>query len=570
MNKETQSTYSIPAIMEDNLLVVNNVEKEREMKNINLFALCNIRLACLTIVVGLYLVCASAAAQADSYACYETSYGAADFGVVDLSTGVTTPVGSLGSNIGYDGAGFNNGLATFNGRLYTINNSYGFYGQLYSVNTSNGAVTAVGSPSGIFYDALGSTTSGLFAVGAPAGVLTPALYSINPSTGAATLIASFTIPSGLPGGPSLSTNSNSLYMAFGGGNPYFYQINTSSGQLSLISASLCVTNDTQQCNGMNEMVEENGILYGSDMNNKLFTIDTTTGVVSPSGNSVTNITGEVYGLAPCTLPLIQGVWQSIPGAIISSPTLAWNPVTSKIQMVARGSGNTIWSATFNSSGTFNNDWAQIPGTIISPPALAWNSSINKLQMVVQGSGNTIWSSTFNSSGAFNNDWTQIPGVIISPPALVWNSSSNDTQLVVQGSGNTIWSSTFNSSGTFNNNWTQIPGAIVSPPALVWNSSSNEAQMVVRGSGNTIWSSTFNSSGTFNNDWNQISGAVISSPALAWNTANNNIQMVVQGSGNTIWSATFNSTGFFTGDWLQLTGTIIDQPAIVWNPVQEIF
>ena len=288
--------------------------------------------------------------------------------------------------------------------------------------------------------------------------------------------------------------------------------------------------------------------------------------------------GNAY-VATCTISSMSGartaiatftftpVWQSIPGAIFSTPTIAWNPVSSKIQMVVQGSGNDIWSSTFNSDGTFNNDWVQIPGAIISPAALAWNPTSNKLHMVVRGSGNTIWASTFSSTGTFNNDWVQIPGAIISPAALAWNPTSNKLHMVVRGSGNTIWSSTFDSTGTFNGDWTQIPGAIVSSPALAWNLVSNKLQMVVQGSGNTIWSSTFNSTGTFNGDWTQIQGSVVSSPALAWNSVSNEVLMVVQGSGNTIWSSTFNSTGTFNGDWAQIPGAVIDQPSIVWNPVK---
>ena len=260
-------------------------------------------------------------------------------------------------------------------------------------------------------------------------------------------------------------------------------------------------------------------------------------------------------------------WQSIPGAIVSPPALAWNPVSNKIQMVVRGSNDTIWTATFNSNGTFNGDWTQIPGAIVSPPALAWNPVSNKLQMVVRGSSDTIWTATFNSNGTFNGDWTQIPGAIISPPALAWNPVSNKLQMVVRGSNDTIWTATFNSNGTFNGDWTQIPGAIISPPALVWNSLSSEAQLVVQGSGNSIWTATFNSSGTFNNDWAHITGVIISPPALAWNPVSNDIQMLVRGSGDTIWTATFNSTGAFNGDWSQIPGAIIDPPAIVWNSVK---
>ena len=284
------------------------------------------------------------------------------------------------------------------------------------------------------------------------------------------------------------------------------------------------------------------------------------GFVSNNTYTITNVTANhsIVGT------FYAASWQSIPGTIISAPTLVYNQGANKVQMVVRGSNNTIWTASFSSSGTFNNDWLQIAGAVIAPPALAYNPVSNKVQMVVQGSGNTIWSSSFSSTGTFNNDWVQVPGTIVSPPALAWNTSSNKMEMVVRGSGDTIWASSFSSTGTFNNDWVQVTGTIISPPALVWNPTVPEAQMVVRGSGSSIWTSTFNSSGTFNNDWVNIAGGILTQPALAWNSVNNNIQMLVQGSGNTIWTATFASNGTFNNNWLQIPGSTIDTPAAVWN------
>ena len=333
--------------------------------------------------------------------------------------------------------------------------------------------------------------------------------------------------------------------------------------------------------------------WATDNSGVIFINGTNTGITNASSSAFTSFTissGFVAGLNTLDFKVTNGptggpqnptglnvtlsgtaahtyVWREVPGAIISCPALAWNPVSNKMHMVVRGDWDTIWLATFNSDGSFNNDWTLIPGAIISAPALAWNPVSNKMHMVVRSSGDTIWSSTFNSDGSFNNDWTHIPGTIISPPSLVWNSSSNKMHMVVRGGGDTIWASTFNSDATFNSDWTQIPGAIISPPTLVWNSLSNEAQLVVQGSGNTVWTATFTSTGTFRNDWTLVPGAVMSSPALTWNPVINNIQLVVQGSGEAIWSSTFNSNGAFNGDWSQIPGAIIDQPAIAWNPVK---
>jgi hypothetical protein len=84
-------------------------------------------------------------------------------------------------------------------------------------------------------------------------------------------------------------------------------------------------------------------------------------------------------------------------------------------------------------------WVSIAGSTPSPPALAWNPVAQTLHIVVRGGNDSIWTATFNSDGAFNNDWVPIPGAILSSPALAWNPLSQTTQMVVQGGGNSIWS-----------------------------------------------------------------------------------------------------------------------------------
>jgi hypothetical protein len=235
----------------------------------------------------------------------------------------------------------------------------------------------------------------------------------------------------------------------------------------------------------------------------------------------------------------DGSWVQIPGAILSTPALAWNPNYPggpRMQMVVRGGGDSIWRATFNSSGTFMNDWVQIPGAILSTPALAWNPSAGKMQMVVRGGGDSIWAILLNADGTQDGGWVQIPGAIFSTPALAWNPNypgGGRMQMVVRGGGDSIWAASFNSSGVFNSDWTFIPGSIPSSPALAWDGGTQKMQMVVRGGGDTIWAATFGSNGTFNNDWTQIPGSTPSTPGIAY-LRSGCMFIVVQGSDNSIW------------------------------------
>jgi hypothetical protein len=139
------------------------------------------------------------------------------FGVADLNTGVFTPISNTGFTF--------SGLGTVGGTLYG-----GGYHQdtLYSVNATTGAVTTIGN-SGFSYFDTGSTTAGLFAIGDNGN-----LYSINPSTAAATLIGPVTgVPlTGIAVG--MSSGGNQLYLA---NDSSLYLLNTSTAVATLIGSS---------------------------------------------------------------------------------------------------------------------------------------------------------------------------------------------------------------------------------------------------------------------------------------------------------------------------------------------
>ena len=81
---------------------------------------------------------------------------------------------------------------------------------------------------------------------------------------------------------------------------------------------------------------------------------------------------------------------AIPGATPTAPALAWDATASELCLVVRGSNDSIWFATFNSSGSFNNDWVNIPGVTPSSPGMAYLPSIGYLGIVVRGSDDSLW------------------------------------------------------------------------------------------------------------------------------------------------------------------------------------
>ena len=186
-----------------------------------------------------------------------------------------------------------------------------------------------------------------------------------------------------------------------------------------------------------------------------------------------------------------------------------------LPLVIRAFDNSLWAASFNSAGTFNNNWTRISGSSPTAPALAWIpvSNSDTWLMVVLDAYDSLWTASFNSFGTFNNDWASIPGRAVDTPVLAWNPAALKLQLVVYASDNSLWVSSFNSSGTFNNDWASIPGAAANTPALAWNAAIAKLQLLVRAYDSSLWTASFNSSGTFNNDWASIPGASDTSPAF---------------------------------------------------------
>jgi hypothetical protein len=161
---------------------------------------------------------------------------------------------------------------------------------------------------------------------------------------------------------------------------------------------------------------------------------------APPGTYYIVVDGYYGASGSYTLTVTASNWTRISGFTPSSPALAWNPNYpggARMQMVVRGSDNSIWTATFNSSGTFMNDWTKLnTGATPSGPALAWNQGTLKMQMAVRGGDDSIWAASFSSSGAFNNDWTRFSGSTPSSPAIVY--LPDYVCIVVRGLDNSIW------------------------------------------------------------------------------------------------------------------------------------
>jgi hypothetical protein len=200
-----------------------------------------------------------------------------------------------------------------------------------------------------------------------------------------------------------------------------------------------------------------------------------------AGNSE-SVKTQIYTILPPS-------WTSTPGVTPSSPALAWDSVFRKLHLAVRGAADTLWGASYDSSGIFNNDWTQLPtGTTETAPSISWNPTHSKLYIAARGSDSRTYIASVNSSmGAFSG-WTAHPsGSTPSAPAVAWNMATNMLHIAVRGASNFIYISTLNlATGAFSS-WTQLSnGTTPDSPAIAINTVASEVYVVVRGMDNSLW------------------------------------------------------------------------------------
>jgi len=222
---------------------------------------------------------------------YVVRAGTQALGTLDLNTGVYTQISATPIN--------NMELGVFGGVLYGAG---GQCGCLIQINSSTGVHVDTpipfsngGNNFGAF-NGFGSTTAGLFAVGAGAGSLN-SLYSVDPTTGAPTLIGSTgIITQGGTGFLSASNDSSKLYWAVQTNFiSTLYSINTSTGAATLIGAE---DESSKRLGNVFSMVFTGGTLWANFWSAGFGTINTSSGVQTLVS---TNIFNAVFGMAPFPL-----------------------------------------------------------------------------------------------------------------------------------------------------------------------------------------------------------------------------------------------------------------------------
>jgi hypothetical protein len=230
------------------------------------------------VMAGFLTILAPAVVLADPSAYLQT--GADDFGTVDLTSGSYTQIGNQGALL--------SGMGEVGGNIYG-----GIDGgtALAQVNPATGALTYIGNGANAFYD-FGSTTTVLYGMGYNGSVYD--LFSVNPTTGATTLIGATGIPRA--GTIGMSAGGSSLYFAVNsGGGSSLYSINTGTGAGTLIGS-------TGTAGAIGAMVVEGGVLYAGveSAGLPLYSLNTSTG----TGTFIADLSnlgvGDYWGLVPTT------------------------------------------------------------------------------------------------------------------------------------------------------------------------------------------------------------------------------------------------------------------------------
>jgi len=375
------------------------------------------RIGVLSVVVPLFLIGMGSAAHAsDNYAYMEDSAGG--FGIVDLTTGIYnaiyTPI-PTGGNLALSA-----GLGEANGSLY---GGYENSSVLYSVSTlgaTAGSVTAIGTGTNgeQFVDGFGSTTSGLYALDYYGNLL-----SVSPTTGESTLIGASNLQRVISQ-YSLSTGSSALYFAL---NYNLYQINTQTGAPTLIGPLGGSGPNIQ----FFAMVEVGGTLYGVDSDQRLYTVNTSTGLATYSVQIVsasaptTPYGNNIVGLAPYAPPALQFIPMT-PCRVVDTRSAAG--LLGSGSAAAPVSGNTARSFSFPSS------------TVCNIPSTAAAYSLNVTVVPHAGLGYlTVWPtgvaqpvvSTLNSDGRVKANAAIVPAGT-SGAISVYATDTTDLVLDING------------------------------------------------------------------------------------------------------------------------------------------
>jgi hypothetical protein len=98
--------------------------------------------------------------------------------------------------------------------------------------------------------------------------------------------------------------------------------------------------------------------------------------------------------------------------VLLSLGLSWGQNPPTMLVVVRASDDSLWKMTCDEVGC--SAFTSFPGMFRYQPTVTWDETAQEWVIVGTASNNSIWTATFNKNGSFNNDWQAIPGATPSP------------------------------------------------------------------------------------------------------------------------------------------------------------
>jgi hypothetical protein len=98
--------------------------------------------------------------------------------------------------------------------------------------------------------------------------------------------------------------------------------------------------------------------------------------------------------------------------VLFSFGLSWGQNPPTLLVVVRASDDSLWKMTCDEAGC--SQFANFPGRVGSQPTVTWDEKAQEWVIVGTASDNSIWMASFNKNGTFNNDWVSVPGRTPSP------------------------------------------------------------------------------------------------------------------------------------------------------------
>jgi len=98
--------------------------------------------------------------------------------------------------------------------------------------------------------------------------------------------------------------------------------------------------------------------------------------------------------------------------VLFSFGLSWAQNPPVLLVVVRASDDSLWKMTCDEAAC--SPFSSFPGLFRYQPTVTWDEKAQEWVVVGTAAANTIWMATFDKNGNFNNDWQYLPGLTPSP------------------------------------------------------------------------------------------------------------------------------------------------------------